>query len=165
MICPDSGILEKVNRQYFEFLNHTGLNHKVQNAQETPMTEQTAKPYKAWDLPTRLFHWINFLCVIVLSMLGLIMLNKAFDRHQRRRGQRWSENTACAGGLCIRGQPAGTDCLGICRQWARPLVQPVAGQKLQAANSRLQRIHQIRSAARPLSGITRKEGFLSWLFC
>ncbi len=32
--------------------------------------------YKAWDLPTRLFHWINFTCVVLLSLLGLVMLNK-----------------------------------------------------------------------------------------
>lgn len=40
------------------------------------MTKDTSKVYKAWDLPTRLFHWINFLCVMALSILGLIMLNK-----------------------------------------------------------------------------------------
>jgi Ni/Fe-hydrogenase 1 B-type cytochrome subunit len=40
------------------------------------MTENHIKVYKAWDLPARLFHWINFLCVILLSILGLIMLNK-----------------------------------------------------------------------------------------
>jgi len=40
------------------------------------MTQVSAKIYKAWDLPVRLFHWINFLCVITLSFLGLIMLNK-----------------------------------------------------------------------------------------
>jgi len=40
------------------------------------MNEINFKAYKAWDLPTRLFHWINFLCVICLSILGLIMLNK-----------------------------------------------------------------------------------------
>lgn len=40
------------------------------------MTEHASKPYKAWDLPTRLFHWINFLCILTLSLLGLIMLNK-----------------------------------------------------------------------------------------
>jgi len=40
------------------------------------MTDHTARLYKAWDLPTRLFHWINFLCVSCLSILGLIMLNK-----------------------------------------------------------------------------------------
>jgi Ni/Fe-hydrogenase 1 B-type cytochrome subunit len=40
------------------------------------MTESNSHVYKAWDLPTRLFHWINFLCIILLSILGLIMLNK-----------------------------------------------------------------------------------------
>lgn len=40
------------------------------------MTDDNIKIYKAWDLNTRLFHWINFLCVILLSILGLIMLNK-----------------------------------------------------------------------------------------
>lgn len=40
------------------------------------MTDSTIKIYKAWDLPTRLFHWINFLCVLLLSIFGLIMLNK-----------------------------------------------------------------------------------------
>ena len=32
--------------------------------------------YKAWDLPTRLFHWINFTTVIGLIFFGLIMLYK-----------------------------------------------------------------------------------------
>lgn len=41
------------------------------------MTETTSYVYKAWDLPIRLFHWINFLCVFLLSILGLIMLNKS----------------------------------------------------------------------------------------
>jgi len=40
------------------------------------MNETAARPYKAWDLPTRLFHWINFLSVMTLSFLGLVMLNK-----------------------------------------------------------------------------------------
>lgn len=40
------------------------------------MTDSKINVYKAWDLPTRLFHWINFLCVIILSFLGLIMLYK-----------------------------------------------------------------------------------------
>ena len=40
------------------------------------MSVQTIKSYRAWDLPTRLFHWINVVCVIILSLLGLIMLNK-----------------------------------------------------------------------------------------
>jgi len=41
------------------------------------MTQSNIKVYKAWDINTRLFHWINFLCVITLSILGLIMLNKS----------------------------------------------------------------------------------------
>ncbi len=40
------------------------------------MTDNAIRVYKAWDLPTRLFHWINFLCVITLSFLGLVMLFK-----------------------------------------------------------------------------------------
>ena len=40
------------------------------------MSENISKFYQAWDLPTRLFHWINFLCVILLSFLGLVMLYK-----------------------------------------------------------------------------------------
>ena len=33
--------------------------------------------YKVWDLPIRLFHWVNVICVLCLLFLGLIMLNKA----------------------------------------------------------------------------------------
>ena len=33
--------------------------------------------YKVWDLPTRLFHWINFTTVIVLIFVGLVMLFKS----------------------------------------------------------------------------------------
>lgn len=40
------------------------------------MDDNIARPYLAWDLPTRVFHWVNFLCVMILSLLGLIMLNK-----------------------------------------------------------------------------------------
>ena len=40
------------------------------------MSDNETKVYKAWDINTRLFHWINFLCVLILSILGLIMLNK-----------------------------------------------------------------------------------------
>ena len=32
--------------------------------------------YKVWDLPTRLFHWINFTTVIMLIFFGLVMLFK-----------------------------------------------------------------------------------------
>jgi cytochrome b len=41
------------------------------------MTEKITHTYNAWDINTRLFHWINVLCVITLSILGLIMLNKS----------------------------------------------------------------------------------------
>lgn len=40
------------------------------------MSDSNTNIYQAWDLPTRLFHWINFVCIILLSILGLIMLNK-----------------------------------------------------------------------------------------
>ncbi len=32
--------------------------------------------YKVWDLPTRLFHWINFTAVVILIFFGLVMLFK-----------------------------------------------------------------------------------------
>jgi cytochrome b len=32
--------------------------------------------YRVWDLPTRLFHWINFTSVILLIFMGLVMLFK-----------------------------------------------------------------------------------------
>jgi len=41
------------------------------------MTESNIKVYTSWDVNTRLFHWVNFLCVIALSILGLVMLNKS----------------------------------------------------------------------------------------
>ncbi len=41
------------------------------------MHETGISVYKAWDLPTRLFHWINFICITLLSFLGLIMLYKS----------------------------------------------------------------------------------------
>ena len=34
------------------------------------------KEYKVWDLPVRLFHWINFAAVISLIFVGLIMIYK-----------------------------------------------------------------------------------------
>lgn len=40
------------------------------------MNDSQIKVYQAWDIPTRLFHWINFVCIITLSFLGLIMLYK-----------------------------------------------------------------------------------------
>jgi Ni/Fe-hydrogenase 1 B-type cytochrome subunit len=40
------------------------------------MNESNLSVYKVWDLPTRLFHWINFTAVISLIFFGLIMLYK-----------------------------------------------------------------------------------------
>lgn len=40
------------------------------------MSNSEIKLYQAWNLHTRAFHWINFLCIVLLSILGLIMLNK-----------------------------------------------------------------------------------------
>lgn len=40
------------------------------------MTTSDIREYRAWDLPIRLFHWINFLCVICLIFIGLVMLFK-----------------------------------------------------------------------------------------
>lgn len=33
------------------------------------------KSYQVWDIPTRLYHWINLLCVLVLAALGTLLLN------------------------------------------------------------------------------------------
>ena len=38
--------------------------------------QQEIKIYKVWDLPVRLFHWVNFLSVISLLFMGFIMLYK-----------------------------------------------------------------------------------------
>ncbi|HET6566106.1 MAG TPA: cytochrome b/b6 domain-containing protein [Xanthomonadales bacterium] len=38
--------------------------------------QQTRTGYRAWDRTTRWFHWINFLCVIGLAVLGLAILNE-----------------------------------------------------------------------------------------
>ena len=40
------------------------------------MTDTHFQQYKVWDLPTRLFHWINFITIISLIFIGLIMLFK-----------------------------------------------------------------------------------------
>jgi cytochrome b len=41
-----------------------------------PVNNTHLRVYKVWDLPTRLFHWINFTAVISLIFFGLIMLYK-----------------------------------------------------------------------------------------
>ena len=40
------------------------------------MTDAPFQQYKVWDLPTRVFHWINFITIISLIFIGLIMLFK-----------------------------------------------------------------------------------------
>lgn len=43
---------------------------------EAYMTDTALREYEVWDLPTRVFHWINFLTIISLIFVGLIMLFK-----------------------------------------------------------------------------------------
>ena len=38
--------------------------------------QEIKKIYHVWDLPVRLFHWVNFLSVISLLFMGFIMLYK-----------------------------------------------------------------------------------------
>jgi len=38
--------------------------------------QQEIKVHSVWDLPVRLFHWVNFLSVISLLFMGFIMLYK-----------------------------------------------------------------------------------------
>lgn len=40
------------------------------------MKEKILKSYKAWDAPTRIFHWVNFTTVLLLIFMGLMMLFK-----------------------------------------------------------------------------------------
>ncbi len=40
------------------------------------MSKTTFHEYRAWDVPTRIFHWVNFTTVICLIIFGLIMLFK-----------------------------------------------------------------------------------------
>lgn len=39
------------------------------------MSSQEYKSYNAWDRGTRLFHWVNVLCILILMVLGLLILN------------------------------------------------------------------------------------------
>ena len=40
------------------------------------MTEpkQIIREYDVWDAPTRWFHWVNALCVLLLIFVGLVFL-------------------------------------------------------------------------------------------
>ena len=38
------------------------------------MSPRTLQSYRVWDLPTRWFHWINFVCVLGLAAIGTAIL-------------------------------------------------------------------------------------------
>ncbi len=40
------------------------------------MNNSNLQQYKVWDVPTRVFHWINFTTIISLIFVGLVMLFK-----------------------------------------------------------------------------------------
>ena len=40
------------------------------------MNNTSLQEYRAWDVATRVFHWVNFLSIICLIFMGLIMLFK-----------------------------------------------------------------------------------------
>ena len=40
------------------------------------VSSEQVKVYRVWDKPTRLFHWINVLCVMGLVFIGAIMMFK-----------------------------------------------------------------------------------------
>lgn len=39
------------------------------------MADTSVTSYKVWDVPVRLFHWINFLSVLTLIAFGLVIYN------------------------------------------------------------------------------------------
>lgn len=39
------------------------------------MKEERLKYYPAWDVATRIFHWLNFLCLLGLIAIGTLILN------------------------------------------------------------------------------------------
>ena len=38
------------------------------------MPDITLQAYRVWDIPTRWFHWINFVCVVALAAIGTAIL-------------------------------------------------------------------------------------------
>ncbi len=40
------------------------------------MGRVTLQQYEVWDVPTRIFHWLNFVTIICLIFVGLVMLLK-----------------------------------------------------------------------------------------
>jgi hypothetical protein len=44
------------------------------------MSKLTVTEYKVWELPIRLFHWMNVFAIITLMLLGLIMLTTMWQK-------------------------------------------------------------------------------------
>lgn len=42
---------------------------------EPPQQHDEIIGYRVWDLPVRLFHWTNVLCILALAGIGLVILN------------------------------------------------------------------------------------------
>lgn len=40
------------------------------------MSSANFEEYKVWDASTRVFHWVNFICVVLLIFVGMVMLYK-----------------------------------------------------------------------------------------
>lgn len=38
------------------------------------MHSEATHKHHVWDLPTRVFHWVNFICVVVLAVIGTVIL-------------------------------------------------------------------------------------------
>jgi len=38
------------------------------------MSGRSLQSYSVWDLPTRWFHWINFVCIVGLAAIGTTLL-------------------------------------------------------------------------------------------
>lgn len=45
--------------------------------QHQEVYSEQVKVYRVWDKPTRLFHWLNVLCVMILILIGMLMLFKS----------------------------------------------------------------------------------------
>jgi Ni,Fe-hydrogenase I cytochrome b subunit len=47
---------------------------KMQNSNNDIPEARTLETHQVWDLPVRLFHWINVLCVLGLIAVGTVIL-------------------------------------------------------------------------------------------
>jgi Ni/Fe-hydrogenase 1 B-type cytochrome subunit len=52
-----------------------GLEAGMVRTAAAPKPSTQLADYRVWDLPTRLFHWINAICVIALAVIGFLILN------------------------------------------------------------------------------------------